>query len=73
MNGLFPNIKYVQKSFFTMLFPFFLFNHTALQEPLVDSDAGQPGDGAAILVEEVLLRKACCGISPSKALKTGRI
>lgn len=42
--------------------------HAALQEPVVNSDAGQPGDGTAILVERVLLRQARGRIPPSKTL-----
>ena len=43
--------------------------HVALQEPVVDSDAGQPGAGTAFLVERVVLRQAGGRIPLSKTLE----
>lgn len=43
--------------------------YAALQEPVVSSDAGQPGSGASLLVERVLLRQTCGWISVFKTLE----
>lgn len=54
-----------------LIFLFLL--HTALQEPVVDSDARQPGAGASLLVERVLLRQTCGWISEFKTLELRHI
>lgn len=48
--------------------PLFL-SHVALQEPVGDRDAGQPGAGTALLVERVHFRQASGRIPPSKTLE----
>lgn len=45
------------------------FDISALQEPVVDTAAGRPSAGAAILVERLLLAQTCSRVPPCKSLE----